>query len=146
MPESSPAACRFAIRDRTAFCFSLRGLLNLDSALTLFSFSGREDADGFFFAIFILHAISVYNSLKKSAAVSNAMLPCFSWLIRFFLQSHSITPLYKMYTNQTCGSHGTVDASIKESIFGYLINPGLPPAGTPSANFETGSLASMRRN
>src|SRR5437588_9802627 len=144
MPESSPAACRFAIRDRTAFCFSLRGLLNLDSALTLFSFSGREDADGFFFAIFILHAISVYNSSKKSAAVSNAMPPCFSWLIRFFLQSHSITPLCKMYNNQTCGSHGTVDASIKGSIFGLLISPGLPAAGTPSDIFEIGGRACWR--
>src|ERR1019366_8972677 len=56
MSESSPAACRFAIRDRTAFCFLLTGLLNIDSALTLMSFAGRNDADGFYFAIFILRA------------------------------------------------------------------------------------------
>jgi hypothetical protein len=59
MPESSPAACRFAIRDNAAFCFLPTGLLNIDSALTIISFAGRDDADGFFFAMFTLHAIYV---------------------------------------------------------------------------------------
>src|SRR5450432_4210814 len=113
MSESSPAACRFAIWEMTAFCFLLTGLLNIDSALTLISFAGLDDADGFFFATFILHAIYVNNqqhrplygsngvpplfaghdailaedclgSLKTSAALSKAMPPCFCWLIRFF--------------------------------------------------------------
>src|ERR1035438_1020624 len=118
MSESSPAACRFAIRDRTAFCFLLGGLLKIDSALTLISFAGRDDADSFFFAIVTLHAICVddqqhrpsaapiachrcspstmrslqkitWGSSKTSAALSNAMPPCFLWLIRSFSLSHS---------------------------------------------------------
>ena len=52
MPESSPAACRAAIRERTAFCSSVNGLLNLDSALALISFAGRDDPDDFFVAMF----------------------------------------------------------------------------------------------
>src|SRR5258708_31657729 len=72
MPESSPAACRFAIRDKTALCFLLSGLLNIDSALTLTSFWGRDDADGFFFAIFILHAIYVDNQQDRIRCGSNA--------------------------------------------------------------------------
>ena len=59
MPQSSPDACRFAIRDRAALCFLPTGLLNIDSALTLISFAGRDDADGFFFAMFTLPAIYV---------------------------------------------------------------------------------------
>src|SRR5580692_768015 len=59
MSESSPAACRFAIRDRTVFWPLLAGLLNIDSALTLISFARRDDADGFLFVIFILHTIHV---------------------------------------------------------------------------------------
>src|ERR1017187_7180301 len=106
MSESSPAACRFAIRDRTAFCFLLSGLLNIDSALTLTSFAGRDDADVFFFAICMLHTIHVDDQQHRPlygsndvpplfaihdaiAAVSNAMPPCFRWLIRFFSRSHS---------------------------------------------------------
>src|ERR1700682_769972 len=118
MSESSSAVCRFRIPDRTAFCLLLPGLLNIDSALTLISFAGRDDADGFFFAIFILHAIYVDNqrhrslygsngvpplfaghdaflrkitwgSSKTSAALSKALPPCFCWLMRFFPLSHS---------------------------------------------------------
>src|ERR1022692_4019539 len=66
MLDSSPAACRFAIRDKTVFCFLLSGLLNIDSALTLISFAGRDDADGFFFAIFILHAMYVDDQQQRS--------------------------------------------------------------------------------
>src|ERR1019366_1262115 len=118
MSESSPAACRLAILDRTDFCFLLTALLNIDSALTLISFAGRDDSDGFFFAIFILRARYVNNqqhsrlwapiachrcspvtmrslrkitwgSSKTSAALSKAMPPCFCWLIQFFSLSHS---------------------------------------------------------
>jgi len=56
MPESSPAACRFAIRDRTAFCFLLGGLLKIDSALMLTSFAGRDNADDLFFGNGFVHA------------------------------------------------------------------------------------------
>src|ERR1035441_3142093 len=73
MSESSPAACRFAIRDRTAFCFLLTGLLNIDSALTLMSFAGRNDADDFFFAIFILRAIYVNNQEHRPLYGSNGV-------------------------------------------------------------------------
>jgi hypothetical protein len=61
MVESSPAACCFAIRERTAFCFLLAGLLNIDSALTLISGAGRDDSDDFFFGIFTLPATYVDN-------------------------------------------------------------------------------------
>ena len=56
MPESSPAACRLAVRDRTAVCFLLGGLLNIDSALTLTSFAGRDDTDDFFFVMSLRRA------------------------------------------------------------------------------------------
>src|SRR5271169_1066591 len=59
MLDSSPAACRFAIRAKTVFCFLLIGLLNIDSALTLIRFAGRDNADGFFFAILILDSVHV---------------------------------------------------------------------------------------
>jgi hypothetical protein len=78
MSESSPAACRFAIPDRTAFCLLLTGLLNIDSALTLISFAGRDDADGFFFAIFILHAIYVDNQQHRPLYGSNGVPPLFA--------------------------------------------------------------------
>src|ERR1035441_9245932 len=78
MSESSPAACRFAIRDRTAFCFLLTGVLNIDSALTLTSFAGRDDADGFFFAIFILHAIYVDNQQHRPLHGSNGVPSLFA--------------------------------------------------------------------
>src|SRR5260370_26663889 len=78
MPEPSTAACRFAIRDRTAFCFLLSGLLNIDSALTLISFSGRDDTDGFFFAIFILHAIYVDNQQDRLRCGSNGVPALFA--------------------------------------------------------------------
>src|SRR5271157_1342162 len=82
MPESSPAACRFAIRDRTAFCFLLGGLLKIDSALTLISFAGRDtvcgpfrDADDLFFAIVILHAICVDDQQHRPLRGSNSVPP-----------------------------------------------------------------------
>src|ERR1700722_16883176 len=132
MPESSPAACRFAIRDKTAFCALLAGLLKIDSALTLVSFAGRDDTDRFFFVMFILHAIDVNNqqhragggsygvppllaghdavlakivlgSLKISAALSNARPSCFCWFVRFLSMSHSNASLYEMY-NIPCGT------------------------------------------
>src|ERR1017187_9974642 len=78
MLDSSPAACRFAIRDKTVFCFLLSGLLNIDSALTLIRFAGRDDADGFFFAIFILHAIYVDDQQQRPLYGSNAMPPLFA--------------------------------------------------------------------
>src|ERR1019366_5439700 len=78
MSESSPAACRFAIPDRTAFCFLLTGLLNIDTALTLMSFAGRNDADGFFCAIFILHAIYVNNQQHRPLHGSNGVPPLFA--------------------------------------------------------------------
>src|ERR1039458_7834112 len=115
MSESSPAAWRFAIPDRTAFCFLLTGLLNIDSALTPISFAGRDDSDGFFFAIFILHARYVNNQQHRPLCGSNGVPPlfaghdailtedyvgivenqcrqampaCFCCLIRFFSLSH----------------------------------------------------------
>src|SRR5260221_13095555 len=78
MSESSPAACRFAIRDRTAFCFLLSGLLNIDSALTLISFAGRDDTDGFLFAISILHAIDVDDQQHRPLRGSNGVPPLFA--------------------------------------------------------------------
>src|ERR1019366_4475292 len=78
MLESSPAACRFAIRDKTVFCFLLSGLLNIDSALALIRFAGRDDADGFFFAIFILHAIYVHDQQQRPLYGSNGMPPLFA--------------------------------------------------------------------
>ncbi len=54
MPESSPAACLFAIRDKTSFCALLTGLLKINSALTLVCFAGRDDRDDFFFVILSL--------------------------------------------------------------------------------------------
>src|SRR5271157_2782995 len=75
MPESSPAACRFAIRDRTAFCFLLSGLLKIDSALTLTSFAGRDNADDLFFAIVILHAIGVHDQQHRPLRGSNSVPP-----------------------------------------------------------------------
>src|SRR5664279_4221928 len=78
MSESSPAACRFAIRDRTAFCFLLSGLLKIVSALTLISFAGRDDADGFFFAIVILRAICVDDQQHRSLRGANSVPPLFA--------------------------------------------------------------------
>src|ERR1039458_6305218 len=78
MLDSSPAACRFAIRDKTVFCCLLSGLLNIDSALTLISFAGRDDASGFFFAIFILHAISGDDQQQRSLYGSNGKPPLFA--------------------------------------------------------------------
>jgi hypothetical protein len=78
MLDSCPAACRFAIRDKTVFCFLLGGLLNIDSALTLIRFAGRDDADGFFFAIFILHAIYVDDQQQRPLYGSNGMPPLFA--------------------------------------------------------------------
>jgi len=78
MSESSPAACRFAIRDKTAFCALLGGLLNIDSALTLISFAGRDDTDGFFFVIVILHAIRVDNQQERVCRHSYGVPPLFA--------------------------------------------------------------------
>src|ERR1017187_10311715 len=78
MSESSPAAWRFAIPDRTAFCFLLTGLLNIDSALTLISFAGRDDSDDFFFAISILHARYVNNQQNRPLCGSNGVPPLFA--------------------------------------------------------------------
>src|SRR5450759_4535059 len=77
-PESSPAACRFAIRYNTSFCFLLSGLLNIDSALTLISFAGRDDAAGFFFAIFILHALYVDDQQHRPLYGSNGVPQLFA--------------------------------------------------------------------
>src|ERR1035441_369742 len=119
MSESSPAACRLAILDRTDFCFLLTALLNIDSALTLISFAGRDDSDGFFFAIFILRARYVNNQQHSRLCGSNSVPSLFAshdailtenyvgiienecrtlesdatvlfcWLIQFFSLSHS---------------------------------------------------------
>ena len=78
MPESSPAACRFAIRDKTDFCALLTGLLNMDSALTFISFAGRDDAYGFFVVIFILHAIDVDDQQHRGGRGSNGVPPLFA--------------------------------------------------------------------
>ena len=78
MSESSPAACCFAIRDRTAFCFLLGGLLKIDSALTLISFAGRDDADSFFFAIVPLHAVCVDDQQHRPLGGSNSVPPLFA--------------------------------------------------------------------
>ena len=79
MPESSPAACRFAIRDSTAFCLSLDGLLNIDSALTLIRFAGRDNPDRiFFFVIFILHAIHVDDQQHSPVHSSNRVPTLFA--------------------------------------------------------------------
>src|ERR1700722_13122932 len=75
MPESSPAACRFAIRDKTAFCALLAGLLKIDSALTLVSFAGPDDTDRFFFVMFILHAIDVNNQQPRAGCGPYAVPP-----------------------------------------------------------------------
>src|ERR1700687_2519827 len=82
MSESPPAACRFAIRDRTAFCFLLTGLVNIDSALTLISFAGRDDAAGFFFAVFILRAIYVDNQQHRPLYGSYGVPPLFAGHMR----------------------------------------------------------------
>src|SRR5258708_722820 len=113
MPESSPAACRFEIRDRTAFCFLLSGLLNIDSALTLISFPGRDDTDGFFFAIFILHAIYVDNQQDRCG--SNGVPP-----LAVPFKSHRYT---NCITTKPVEVNGTVGASIQGSIFGWPISP-----------------------
>jgi hypothetical protein len=78
MPESSPAACRFAIRDKTAFWALLTGLLNIDSALALVSFAGRDDAYGFFLVIFILHSIDVDNQKHRAGCGSYGVPPLFA--------------------------------------------------------------------
>jgi len=78
MPESSPAACRFAIRDKAAFCALPGGLLNIDSALTLISFAGRDDADVFFFVIFVLQAIDVDNQQQRAGRPSYGVPPLFA--------------------------------------------------------------------
>src|SRR5216683_139545 len=88
MSESSPAACRFAIRDRTAFCFLLSGLLNIDSALTLISFAGRDDADGFFFAISILHAIYVDDQKHRPLRGSNGVPTLFAFYNAILAEDH----------------------------------------------------------
>src|SRR5260370_26447568 len=75
MSESSPAACRFATRDRTAFCFLFIGLLNIDSALTPFGFAGRDDAYGFFRVIFILHAVYVDNQQHSARRGTDGVPP-----------------------------------------------------------------------
>jgi hypothetical protein len=53
-------------------------LLNIDSALTLINFAGRDDADGFFFAIFILPEIYVDNQQHGPRGGSNGMPPLFA--------------------------------------------------------------------
>jgi hypothetical protein len=53
-------------------------LLKIDSALTLISFAGRDDADGLFFAIFILHAIYVDNQQHRPLYGSNRVPPLFA--------------------------------------------------------------------
>ena len=78
MPESSPLACRSAIPDKTAFCSLFAGLLNIDSALTLISFAGRDDAYGFFFVMFILLAIRVYNQQHRARCGSYGVPPLFA--------------------------------------------------------------------
>src|ERR1019366_7752895 len=78
MSESSPAACRLAILDRTDFCFLLTALLNIDSALTLISFAGRDNSDGFFFAIFILRARYVNNQQHSRLCGSNSVPSLFA--------------------------------------------------------------------
>jgi len=42
------------------------------------SFAGRDDADGFFFAIFILHAIYVDNQQHRPLYGSNGVPPLFA--------------------------------------------------------------------
>src|ERR1700726_4021716 len=78
MSESSPAACRFAIRDKTAFGALLGGLLNIDLALTLIRFACRDDADGFFFVMFILQAINVDNQQQSACRHSYGVPPLFA--------------------------------------------------------------------
>src|ERR1035437_6707272 len=78
MPESSQTACRFAIRDRTAFCLLLTGLLKIDSALTLISFAGRDDTDDLFFAIVVLRAQFVDDQQHRPLRGSNSVPPLFA--------------------------------------------------------------------
>jgi len=110
----------------------LSGLLNTDSALTLISFSGRADADGFFFAIFILHAIYVDNQQDRLRCGSNGVPPLFARhdailaedclgivenecsglecyatvlkLVNPVVAVHQIAPLYKLYNIKNRGS------------------------------------------
>jgi hypothetical protein len=50
-------------------------LPNIDSALTLTRFAGRDNTDGFFFAIFILHATHVDDQKHGTFDGSNGVPP-----------------------------------------------------------------------
>ena len=116
MSESSPAACRLAILDRTDFCFLLTALLNIDSALTLISFAGRDDSDGFFFAIFILRARYLNNQQHSRLCGSNSVPSLFA--------SHDAILAEKASSGHTLGACPFGRHFIEESFI--LANPGHP--------------------
>ena len=63
------------MRDIAAFCLLLRGLLNIDSALTLIRFASRDDADDPFFAILISYSICVDDKQHRFPCGSNCVPP-----------------------------------------------------------------------
>src|SRR5580658_7821113 len=78
IPESSPAACLFAIRDKTVFCALPTGLVKIDSALTLVCFPGRDAADDFFFVILSLPSIKMHNQQHCARNGSYGVPPLFA--------------------------------------------------------------------
>jgi hypothetical protein len=56
------------MRFKTAFCSSLNGLLKIASALTLISFSGRDDSDDFFgIVLFLFFPIYVNDNQRRAS-------------------------------------------------------------------------------
>jgi len=53
-------------------------LLNIDSAFTRVSLAGRDDADGFFFAIVVFLAINVYDQQHRTLHDSKSVPPLFA--------------------------------------------------------------------
>src|ERR1700733_9415827 len=89
MPESSPAAWRFAMRARAYFCRLSSGLLNIDSALALISFARRDDADDFF----VIVVFTVYPTVPPK--VENLLRPKHQalWVEREAQRKESMGPL-----------------------------------------------------
>jgi hypothetical protein len=63
-------------------------LLNIESALTLISFAGRDDPDGFFFAMFTLHAIYVDYQQNRLLYGANGVLSLLAIDDSIFAERH----------------------------------------------------------
>jgi hypothetical protein len=74
MPESSPAACLLAMRATAAWRPLLSLLRKVDSALTLVSFSGRDDSDDFF-TMLILPPVDVHYQQHRRLNASDCVPP-----------------------------------------------------------------------